>query len=141
MSTNILVRDFTVDLNLVGMAAINATGRVKYVNDRVVANMPRATVSEGKLHFFQTGRYTTVAQVEAEYSKRGLVAVDPHTLCAFNAANPEFADERPNGTQWKDANGDFRYATFSRWNGERSVDVLRSDRGWNDGWWFAGVGK
>lgn len=139
--SGMIVHDFAVDLTLVGMAAINATGRTKYVNDHVVETMPRATVPNGKLHFFQTGRYTPAAEVEAEYSKRGLVAVDPHTLAAFNAANPEFADERPNSTQWKDADGGFCYAGFSRWLGGRRVHVDRGDDDWSGFWWFAGVGK
>lgn len=139
--SGIIVRDFVVDLNLVGMVAINATGRAKYLNNRVVAKMPRATVPNGKLHFFQIGRYTPAGEVEAEYSKRGLVAVDPHTLAAFNAANPEFADECPNGTQWKDTDGDFCYATFDRWLDKRDVYVDQNDNDWSDGWWFAGVSK
>ena len=141
LRSGIIVRDFTVDLTLVGMAAIEATGRAKYVNADVVASMPGATAPEGKLHFFQTGRYTPVAEVKAEYSKRGLVAVDPHILCAFNAANPEFTDERRNGTQWKDAKGDFCCAAFRRCGDGRFVSVDRSDDGWSVGWWFAGVGK
>lgn len=139
--SGIIIRDFTVDLSLIGMAAIEATGRAKYVNDYVVETMPCATLPEGKLYFFQTGRYTPVAEVEAEYSKRGLVAVDPHTLAAFNAANPEFADERPNGTQWKDADGDFCYATFHGWSDGRYANVDQGDGDWDDGWWLAGVGK
>ena len=139
--SGIIVRDFTVCFRLVGMAAIEATGRAKYVHANVVASMPGPTAPEGKLHFFQTGRYTPAAEVEAEYSKRGLVAVDPHTLAAFNAANPEFADERPNVTQWKDADGGFCYATFGGWRGMRRVGVGHSDGGWFDCWWFAGVGK
>lgn len=139
--SGIIIREFTVCFRLVGMAAIEATGRAKYVHANVVASMPGPTAPEGKLHFFQTGRYTPAAEVEAEYSKRGLVAVDPHTLCAFNAANPEFANERPNVTQWKDAKGDFCYASFFGWDGGRVVYVDLSDDGWYDYWWFAGVGK
>jgi hypothetical protein len=139
--SGVIVRDFSVDLSLVGMDAVNATGRAFYGDKNVVANMPRATLPEGKLQFFQTGRYTPVGEVDAEYAKRGLRPVDPHTLCAFNAANPEFADTHPNGTQWKDIKGNFCCACFDRSSGERGVFVLQFDVVWGDDWWFAGVGK
>lgn len=134
----IITREFAVDLNLVGMAAIDATGRTKYVDKKVVAAMPRATAESGVIYFFPTGRYVPVGEVDAEYEKYGLVAVDPHSLSAFNAANPEFADNHPNATQWRDVDG-FCGATFDGWDGERYVDVYRRDRAWYDTWWLAGV--
>ena len=139
--SGLIVRDFAVDPTIVGMDAINATRRAFYGDKDVVGTMPHATVPNGQLHFFQTGRYTPVGELEAEYAKRELVACDPHTLCAFNAANPEFADTHPNGTQWKDAGGNFCYAVFNRWDVERRVSVSRSGDDWSDGWWFAGFSK
>ncbi len=139
--SGIIIRDFTVDLNLVGMRAISATGCVKHVNEHVAETMPRATVSEGKLYFFQIGRATPADKVEAGYAKRGLIPVDPHTLCAFNAANQEFADTHHNGTQWKDENANICRMGFGRWSGMRRVYVGRNGYGWDDGWWFAGVSK
>lgn len=139
--SGIIVRHFVVDLSLVGMAAIEATGRAKYVNADMVASMPGATAPEGKLHFFQPGYYTTAEKVEAEYSKRSLVAVDPTTLCAFNAANPEFADTYPNGTRWKNADRDFCCVCFYRRDGERRVAVYPFGPAWFGDYWLAGVGK
>ena len=139
--SRIVTHDFIVDLNLVGKAAIDATRRTKQINDRVLETMPRATVSVGKLHFFETGRYTLIGEDEAEYSKRGLVPVDPHTLCAFNAANVEFADTYPNGTLWKDIDGNFCFVSFSRWDGERIVGVGQVNREGSAGCWFAGFSK
>lgn len=135
----IITREFVVNLNLVGMAAIDATGRTKYVTDSVVAAMPRATAESGVIYFFPTGRYVPVSEVDAEYEKYGLVAVDPHSLSAFNTANPAFADTHPNGTQWINADGEVCYATFLRYRDERSVDVGRDDDDWRDNWWLAGV--
>lgn len=140
-SSGIIVRNFTVDLSLVGMDAINATGRVFYGHKNVVAKMSRATLPEGKLHFFQAGRYMQAHEVEAEYSKRGLVPIDPHTLCAFNGANPEFADTHPNGTQWKDVDRHLGYTHFCRSSGERYVIVHWDGNIWYDYWWFAGIRK
>lgn len=139
--SGLLIREVVVDLSLIGMAAIDATKSIKYIIESVVTSMPRATAATNRLHFFQTGRYTSVAELEAEADKRGLTLVDPHTLAAFNAANPEFADTRPNVTQWKDQKGNFCYALFYGSRGERRVRVYRHDHGWDHGWWFAGVSK
>jgi len=58
-----------------------------------------------------------------------------------NTDDPAFADEHPNCTHWKDGEGKWCFATFSRWGGERGVDVSRRDGVSRDGWWFAGVRK
>lgn len=139
--SGIITRDFTVDLSLVGMDAINATGRKFYGSKDVANSMPRATVANGMLHFFQTGRYTPVGELPQEANKRGLILVDPHSLSGFVSANQDFVDTHPVGTQWLDANGNVCYASFNRWNGERFAYVNQSDDDWLDYWWFAGVGK
>ena len=56
-SSGIIVRNFTVDLSLVGMDAINATGRVFYGDKSIVAAMPRATATAGEIHFFKPRRF------------------------------------------------------------------------------------
>jgi hypothetical protein len=141
MQLGIISLGVDVDPNLIGMAALDATGRNKYVDQQVVAVMPRATPGRGfsVIHFFQAKRIVPVGEVDAEYVKQWLVAVDPHTLAAFNAKHPEFADTYRNCTQWQDANGNFCCALFGRWLGGRSVNVRRVDGGWSGDWWFAGV--
>ncbi len=139
MSDNIIIHSFTCDPTLIGMDAINATNRKKYVTDSVVKTMPRGAASSGQIHFFKVGTTLEVGQPAQEAAKRGLRLADPHTLAAFNAANPKFADTHPNGTEWDDASGIACYATFDRWNDERNVSVEQSDSGWADDWWFAAV--
>lgn len=149
--SGIIVRDFVADLSLVGMVAIDATGRRKFVDDCVVMAMPRAVVPGGKICFFGSGSKATTSfdEVEAGYSKRGLVAVDPHTLTAFNAANPGFADTYPNSTLWRNADDYPCSMSFGsgsmglRGSGGRYVKVgMRNDNSyWTSGNWFAGVSK
>ncbi len=139
MSDNIIIRDFVCDTDLIGMDAINATGCKKYVTDSMVEAMPRATLQSGQIHFFKVGTTLKVGQPAQEAAKRGLRLVDPHTLAAFNAANPEFADTHPNGTEWDDASGNACCAAFDRWGGGRSVSVGRNDNFWYGSWWFAAV--
>ena len=139
---NIVTRDYTCDPALIGMDAINATGRSKYVTNSVVEAMPRATFESGQSHFFRVGKTMKVRQPAIEAAKRGLRLVDPHTLAAFNAANPEFADTHPNATEWDGKNGNACCAAFGRWSDdERSVLVFQNDDDCRDGWWFAGFSE
>ena len=138
--SSIIVHDFVVDLNLVYMDAINATGRQFYGWKKGVMTMPRATVTIGKLYFFQTACDTRTQEVGAEFVKRGLIPVDPHTLCAFNAADKEFAKTHPNGTQWRDSELDgVLCAGFTEHGNERRVRVDFNGNGWDQGWWLVGV--
>ena len=140
--SDIITRDFTCDPAITGMDAINATGREKYVTDSVVEAMPHATSESGQTHFFKVGKTLKVRQPAQEAAKRGLRLVDPHTLVAFNAANPEFADTHPNATEWDDENGNACYAAFRRWfHDKRVVCVDQFDLDWDDLWWFAGFSQ
>lgn len=134
----IIILPFVVDPALVGMAAIDATGRVKNVDERVVEAMPRATVATGQIHFFNVGWELAAGELPSVAARLGLHLVDPHTLAAFNAANPGFAYTRPNTTEWVNEAGEPCYATFTRWLDNRTVYVGQIKvRG--DHWWFAGV--
>jgi hypothetical protein len=88
MQLGIISLGVDVDPNLIGMAALDATGRNKYVDQQVVAVMPRATPGRGfsVIHFFQAKRIVPVGEVDAEYVKQWLVAVDPHTLAGGMAS-------------------------------------------------------
>ncbi|MFI5260554.1 MAG: hypothetical protein ACHQU0_02050 [Candidatus Paceibacteria bacterium] len=140
--SDLIVRHVVVNRTRTPMEAINATGRTKYCNDDVVASMPQGEGDEADVIFFKLGRDISNADLDREYDLRDLKPADPYSLAAVNEADPAFADERPNGTQWKDADGKYCYAAFGRWlDGERCVDVFRSDNDWNDSWCFAGVRK
>ena len=122
-------------------AMLNATGRKQYVTDSVVAAMPRGEGDEADVHFFKIGQWTSDDDLEQEYAKRGLKPADSYSLAAVNEADPGFADERPNGTHWKDADGKWCYIGFLRGGDERYVSVHRFDDDWGDHWWFAGLRK
>lgn len=142
VSDSIIIRDFVVDLALVGMAAIDATGWEKYVSESVVEAMPRATTPTGQIHFFCVGkRLKRLGPGEAaiEAVKRCLHLCDPHTLAAFNAANPQFADTHPNLTEWVNKAGEPCYASFARWGADPHVFIEQKDKLWDEFWWFAGV--
>lgn len=140
-NSNMILLAVKVNRNRSAQEAINATGRKKYLTDSVVANMPHGEGEETEVVFFKLGRDVSVKNLEKEYELRGLKP-DPIAQAAVNEADPAFADEHPNGSQWKDADGKYCFAAFDRWDdGERSVGVDRYDRGWFGDWWFAGVRK
>lgn len=129
---------------------LTATGRKQYTDGSVVATMPKGNGEEAKLVFFKLDRsaydengWISDADLEKQFESRNLVPADPYSLSAANEADPAFADEHPNATHWKDANGKWCYAAFSRWHGDECfVNVDRhGDSGWRDGWWFAGLAK
>lgn len=103
--------------------------------------MPRGDGDESDVIFFKPGRSVSDVDLDKEYALRGLVPADPYALAAVNEADPAFADEHPNGTHWKDADGNWCYTAFNRWNDGRFVDVCRDVRGWFAYWWFAGLRK
>lgn len=146
LSSETLVRTVKVNRNRSPQQALVATGRVQYTDQEVVDRMPKALADEVEVMFFKpdlTERddYISDDDLEKEYELRGLKPADPFSVAAVNEADPSFADEHTHGTQWKDMNDKWCYATFGRWDGERGVDVDQYDSGWIGGWWFAGVRK
>lgn len=120
--------------------ALDANGRNQYITKSVVDEMPVEGEEEVEVTFFRVGVWVSADLQDKLCQKQGL---DPDPL-AVNQANidePALADTRPNTCQWKDAKGNWCYATFDRWRGERGVNVDRSGGGWNGSWWFAGVRK
>lgn len=139
--SNMLIRHITVNRIRTPMEAINATGRNKYLGTDVVAAMPRGKGKEVDVYFIKRDRYMSDDDWDKELVSYGLKPVDPYSLAAINEADPAFADEHPNGTHWKDANGNWCYAAFNRGGGKRNVDVHRHGDDWGDYWWFAGLRK
>lgn len=139
--SDLIVRRVKVNRGRTPQEAFKATGCNLYVSDDVVATMPRVEGEETDVYFFKLNRYISDADLEKEYQLRGLTPADPYSLAAVNEADPAFADERPNGTHWQDRKGEWCFAAFDRWRGERDVRVGRYDGGWHAYWWFAGLRK
>lgn len=135
-----VTRHFTIDRNRNPEEVFRATGRRQYLNDEVVKAMPRGEDEEGEVVFFKLGRFGD-NDLEKEYELRGLNPADPYSIASVNMLDPAFADDHPNATHWKDANGRWCFATFDRHRGERYVGVDRDDSDWDGGWWFAGLRK
>ncbi len=131
-----------VDITLTNRQALEATGRVLYVNDKALSEAPRTTKTKQTIYLFKKDSDTSCSQREEEFNKRNLKEADLLTISAFNKAHPKFADEYPNSIQWKDSAGNYCFASFRRgWYDERVVFVIRNGIGWNDYWWFVGVCK
>ncbi|TSC55183.1 MAG: hypothetical protein LiPW30_649 [Parcubacteria group bacterium LiPW_30] len=131
---DIIVRRVRVDRTRTPMEAINATGRNKYLSDDTVASMPQGEGDEVDVYFIPTRRFVPAKEVPAFLAQYGLVS-DPRAQAAVNEADPAFADEHPNGTQW----GNNCCLAFSRWFSKRSVLCDRDDCVWHDGWFLSGV--
>lgn len=139
-----------VNRNRTQQEALDATTREQYVDRKVVDNMPKGEGEEVEVVFFKPdlskrNGFISDDDLEKEFELRGLEPADPISVAAVNEADPSFADEKPHGTHWKNADGKWCCAAFHCWDGERIVGVLRDDDGWDDGWdddwWFAGLRK
>lgn len=144
--SNLVIRTVKMSRNRSQQEAIEATGRVQYADRNVVDSMPKGEGAEAEIVFFKPdlskrNGFISDDDLEKEFELRGLKPADPISVAAVNEADPTFADEKPHGTHWKDAKGKWCYAVFSRWDDKREVRVVRSDGGWGDYWWFAGVRK
>lgn len=139
--SNRVVRTVTVNRTRSAREALKATGRTLYATDSVVDAMPQGIGEIMEVVFFKRDRYLSDDELEKEYEVENLMPADPFSLAAVNEADPAFADTHPNATHWKDAAGKWCCAAFCRFDGERSVDVDRSDYDWRDYWWFAGFRK
>lgn len=139
--SEMLSRRVAVNLSRSPQEALDATGCTQYTDAKVVATMPRGEGTEVEVFFFNLGRYASDDEVEREFGLRALEPVDPITLAKINQDDPTFADTHPNGTHWRDANGNWCVAAFLGWDGERRVFVDRSGLDWSGYWWFAGVRK
>ena len=145
--SKMIVRLVRPNRNQTPQQVLNATGRKQYTAASVVANMPRGTGDEAKVIFFPPDKsaydengWISDDNLEKQYVLRGLKPADPYSLAKANEDDPAFADEHPNATHWKDAEGKWCYVAFRRWgDGERDVDVGRSDDDWDVRWLFAGL--
>ena len=139
--SDMIIRTVKVNRNRSAKEALKATGRAQYVDDSVVKAMPNGEGEDTEVVFFKIGSQISMDNLEKEYALRGLKPADPFSLSAVNEADPAFADEHPNGTQWKDKDGKWCYAFFDRDGDERYLVVDSLDDDWFDYWWFAGVRK
>ena len=141
-----IVRKIGVIRNRSAQEALKATGRAQYRTGEVVNAMPNGENAEEEIFLFKLdlskrGGWISDNDLMKEFDLRGLKPVDPFALAALNEADPDFADEKPNATHWKDADGNWCYAVFGRWDGERRVYVCRYDEGLDDRYCVAGVRK
>ncbi len=139
--SDMIIHHVKVNRTRTPQAVLQATGRKQYVTEKVVESMPRGEGEEADIYFFKLGRYISDADLDKEYELRGLKPADPYSLAAVNEEDPAFADENPNSTHWKDADGNWCYAAFRRWYGERVVSVNHPYEEWDGGGWFAGLRK
>ena len=143
-ASDMIVRRVTVDRSRNPQQVLDATNRKQYTDPSLMASMPGGDngTEEVDVYFFQQlNRWVSDSKLENEYELRNLKPADPYSLAAVNEADPAFADEHPNGTHWKDAEGYWCYAVFHRWDGERYVRVDRRVHVWFEFWWFAGLRK
>jgi len=140
--SSMIVRRVKVDRSRTPQAMLDATGRKQYTDRNVVKNMPQGEGEEVDMAFFKldlsaSDGYISDDDLAKEFALRGLTP-DPQAQGQVNIDDPAFADEHPNGTHWKDKDGNYCFVAFDRWYGERDVLVSRDDDRWSDYWWFGG---
>lgn len=139
--SKLIIRHVAVDRTRTPEQVINATGRVKwYINEQVLAEMPRDGFPEGEVEFFELDYDPTVNELDREYEARNLKP-DPYALAQVMIDDPAFADERLVAVQWRDKNKYACYVIFDRDGDRRKVYVVRFDCRWGRHYLFAGVRK
>ena len=110
--------------------------------------MPKGEGTEGEVIFFkiEDAKYeqVTLAELTAEYRRRGLKAADPYLVGAINKANPDFLKEQQNQTHWEDPAGGWYTLTFYHDNDMSKGDAHitkheAGDKLFVGNWWYAGV--
>jgi len=142
--TYMLVRHVTVNRDRAPQQVI-PSGRRQYIIDKsVLATMPANGngIEEVDIFFFQPRSFIPAGDFEHLLDLYGLKP-DPYALAKVNEDDPTFAEEYPNGTQWRDGEGRSCYLTFSVWSDRGGgVDVGHSNDEWSGSyWWLAGVRK
>lgn len=129
-----------VKRGLNGQQVLDGTARKQYKTQSVVDSMPLLpgeSEEEVEFVFFKANRSTPDSEVEGRLKEYGLVQ-DIAAQAQVNADHPEFADDHPNGASWKDANGNWCFASFYRWSVGREVSVSFGGFGWGVDCWFGG---
>jgi hypothetical protein len=117
-------------------------GREQFVDDDAAASMPICVDEKVELHFFQVKDFVikTFDDAQRQCKRRGLKLVDPRTLAAFNAANPNFAYKCPNCTYWQTANGQWCLEVFDYLLGGKKIVIVDFfDNNFTGYQWYAGV--
>lgn len=147
ITSNLTFHRIKVNRNRTPQQALDATVHTQFTNQEVVDNMPKGKGKEVEICFFKPEEWEYTRpdfinddDLEKALKRRGLIS-DPFAVMAWNEANPSFADEKFHGIHWKDANGNWCFIAFNRWDGECRVDVDRNGCDWYVPWCFAGVRK
>ena len=146
--SDFIIRRVRVDRNRTPKQVLDATGREQFIDRLDVDEMPKGKGDEVEVIFFKldlTDRqgYISDTDLDKEYDLRGLKPADPYSVSAVNEADPEFADEKPNKTHWKNVKGEWCFVVFCCWKGggRRGVNVRRNDHSTIDVCWYAGLRK
>ena len=122
--------------------------RVQYTDRKVVDSMPKGEGDEVEVVLFKPEPWEYIKSgcisdddLKKAYERRNSKPADPYSVAAVNEADPTFADEKPQGTRWKDAKGQLVFRRVRPLVRRAQVSVLRLGFDWSDGWWFAGVRK
>ncbi|MFZ1987473.1 MAG: hypothetical protein WAV21_00345 [Minisyncoccia bacterium] len=121
--------------------ALEATGRQLYVDDSVLAAMPRGIGEYVEIVFFKIGYVVNDRALEREYESRALLPADPYSLAAANKFDPSFADQYPNVTHWRDQAGNRCFAAFGCWSEGPYARVEHVNGVYHAKKWFAGLLK
>lgn len=117
------------------------TDRIKWIDKEVLETAPQGGSIED-IEFFHLGECASNEKLEQEYAKRNLIPANIDVLMEYNKEHRDKLDEMDFvGTQWKDAEGNWCYASFRCWVDDREVSVSRYGHDWDDDWWFAGLRK
>lgn len=141
---NMIVRHVKVNRRRSPKEVLNATGRVQFTSDDVVAEMPKGEGEETDVFFLKLKLDRCIISnddLEKVFEFCELKSADTYSQAAVNEADSAFADVYPNCTHWKNANGKWCLFAFNRSGGKRFVHVYQHDHGLYAYLLFAGVRK
>lgn len=120
---------------------------LKHICRDCVDAMPRGTGSGADVYFFKLKfkrgiyHYVEDAYLAREYALRGLIPADPYSLAQVNLDDPDFADNHPNTTQWRDIDGGVVYLLFDSNNVDSRLGLHSTAHNLNKDFWYAGLRK
>lgn len=147
--SNLIVRTVKVDRTRTPQEVLDATSRLQYTNSGVVVNsMPKGEGDQVRVFFFKPEEWEYTGpgfisddDLEQAFKRRGYKPADPFSLAKVNEDDPTFSEGKPNGTHWKNTQGEWCCAVFYHWLDRRRVLVPQHSIGWDGRWWFAGLRK
>lgn len=141
-TSNIKYRDIAISENKVSLSYLEKLDIGKYIDP---LTLDCVTPPEDNwsilVTLFTIGEWMTEQELDEKYKALNLVAIDAYTLAILNETDPRLCEKYPNGTHWKDQDGNWCFGKCTSVAGKQSLRIGYGGIGWCKNLWFAGFSK